>query len=161
MRDGTPKGYAFLHFDGNTYTAEYRVAGKPSTYQMEIFNPHVVAHGRNTKAGIYVNFFMGREGDTVEYRVDDGAWTAMEYVREQDPAYEASVYAFDTAENLPEGRRGSNPIPSTHLWRGGIPAKLEPGEHTIEVRATDQFGKKHTGTSSYRLEKQTPVEGRR
>ena len=161
MRDGTPKGYAFLHFDGNTYTAEYRVAGKPSTYQMEIFNPRVVAHGRNTKAGIYVNFFMGREGDTVEYRVDDGAWTAMEYVYEQDPAYEASVYAFDTAENLPEGRRGSNPIPSTHLWRGGIPAKLEPGEHTIEVRATDQFGKKHTGTSSYRLEKQTPVEGRR
>ena len=161
MRDGTPKGYAFLHFDGNAYTAEYRVAGKPADYQMEIFNPRVVAHGRNTKAGIYVNFFMGREGDTVEYRVDDGDWTAMKHVREQDPAYEASVYAYDTADELLDGRRGSNPIPSTHLWRGDIPAKLSPGEHRIEVRATDQFGKTHTGTSSYRLDRHIPVEGRR
>ncbi|WP_116126346.1 calcineurin-like phosphoesterase C-terminal domain-containing protein [Lewinella sp. IMCC34183] len=153
MRDGTPKGYAFLHFDGNRYTTEYRVAGKPADYQIEIFNPEVVAHGRNTQAGIYVNFFMGRAGDEVLYRVDDGDWKAMEHVEEQDPTYEASVYEWDTTPELPAGRRGSNPIPSTHLWRGGIPVRLEPGEHTIEVRATDQFGKTHRGTSTYRLEK--------
>ncbi len=160
MRDGTPKGYAFLHFDGNAYTTEYRAAGKPEDHQMEIFHPQVVAHGRNTKAGIYVNFFMGREGDEVRYRVDDGEWELMERIEEQDPGYEASVYAWDTATDLPGGgRRGSNAIPSTHLWRGNIPTRLDAGVHTIEVQATDQFGKMHTGTSSYRLEK-LPDSGR-
>ncbi|PPK87850.1 calcineurin-like phosphoesterase family protein [Neolewinella xylanilytica] len=152
MRDGTPKGYAFLHFDGNQYRTEYRVAGKPATYQMELFHPRVIARGRNTQAGIYANFFVGREGDEVVYRVDDGAWQAMEYVEEQDPSYEASVYEWDTAEELLPGRRGSNAVPSTHLWRGNIPAKLAAGEHTIEVRATDQFGQVHTGKSAYRVE---------
>ncbi|WP_116107343.1 calcineurin-like phosphoesterase C-terminal domain-containing protein [Lewinella sp. IMCC34191] len=152
MRDGTPKGYAFLHFDGNEYRTEYRVAGMPETYQMEIYNPRVTIHERGTSAGIYVNFFMGREGDTVEYRVDDGKWTPMTYSVEQDPAYEASLYQWDTNEQLVPGRRGSNAIPSTHLWRGRVPVGLAPGEHTIEVRATDQFGKTHMGTSTYRLE---------
>lgn len=152
MRDGTPKGYAFIHFDGNQYTTEYKVAGKPKDYQMEIFNPRVVARGRNTPAGIFVNFFMGKKGDKVMYRIDDGDWKAMKYVEEQDPAYEASVYEWDTTDALMPGRRSSNPIPSTHLWRGDIAAKLELGEHKIEVRATDQFGKTVMGMSSYRLE---------
>ena len=152
MRDGTPKGYAFLHFDGNEYRTEYRVAGKPETYQMEIYNPRVTIHERGTSAGIYVNFFMGREGDTVEYRVDDGEWMPMTYTVEQDPTYEASLYEWDTTEELMPGRRGSNAIPSTHLWRGRVPVDLEAGEHTIEVRATDQFGQVHTATSTYRLE---------
>ena len=76
----------------------------------------------------------------------------MQYVEEQDPAYELSVYEWDTAEQLMPGRRSSNPIKSTHLWRGYVPAKLEKGTHTVEVRATDRYGKTHTGTTSYRLE---------
>jgi len=152
MRDGTPKGYAFIHFEGNQYTVDYKVAGKPEDFQMEIFAPKVVAQGRNTKAGIYTNFFMGSATDTVEYRVDQGEWKPMQYVEEQDPAYELSVYEWDTAEQLMPGRRSSNPIKSTHLWRGSVPAKLEKGTHTVEVRATDRYGKIHTGTTSYRLE---------
>ncbi len=159
MRDGTPKGYAFLHFDGNAYRTEYRVAGKPADYQLEIFNPQVVEQGRNTKAGIYVNFFMGRADDEVLYRVDGGEWSPMDYVEDEDPTYEASVYAWDTSDKLLAGRRSSNPIVSTHLWRGNIPPRLAVGEHTIEVKATDQFGTVSTGTSTYRLEE--PVtEGR-
>ena len=159
MRDGTPKGYAFLHFDGNAYTTSYKVAGQPEDYQLEIFNPQVVQRGRNTKAGIYANFFVGRKGDKVEYRVDDGDWREMNYVEEQDPTYEAEIYAWDTSAKLLPGRRGSDAIPSTHLWRGGIPARLAAGEHTIEVRATDQFGNTFTGSSTYRLEEAVP-EGR-
>ena len=156
MRDGTPKGYAFMHFDGNSYQVDYKVAGKPEAFQMEIFVPEVVAKGRNTQAGIFANFFMGREGDTVEYRVDGGNWKAMEYIHEQDPSYEASVYEWDTTKDLMPGRRSSNPIASTHLWRGSIPVKLEVGNHKVEVRATDQYGKTHTGEATYRLE--TPAK---
>ena len=152
MRDGTPKGYAFIHFDGNTYKTDYKVAGKPAAYQIEIFAPKVLAQGKGTKAGIYANFFMGAEGDTVEYRVDEGAWSEMTFVNEQDPSYEAAIYEWDTAEELVAGKRGSNPVLSTHLWRGKIPTKLSLGTHTIEIRATDRYGKIHTGTATYRLE---------
>lgn len=153
MRDGTPKGYAFIHFDGNQYKTEYKVAGKPKEYQMKIFVPNVVAQGRNTKAGIYTDFFMGQPGDEVLYRVDNGDWQRMSYVEEQDPSYVELVYEWDTAAELMPGRRSSNPIVSTHLWRGDIPAKLQVGEHKIEIKATDQFGQTYTETSSYRLEK--------
>ncbi|MDT0678490.1 calcineurin-like phosphoesterase family protein [Autumnicola musiva] len=152
MRDGTPKGYAFINFDGNKYSIDYKVAGKPNSYQMEIFAPKVVANNRRTQAGIFVNFFMGTEGDEVMYRIDDGKWKKMDYVEDYDPSYLEMVYEWDLAEDLMPGRRSSNPIKSEHLWRGDIPYKLETGEHKIEVKATDMFGNTHTATSSYRLE---------
>lgn len=96
---------------------------------------------------------MGQPGDEVLYRVDNGDWQRMSYVEEQDPSYVELVYEWDTAAELMPGRRSSNPIVSTHLWRGDIPAKLQVGEHKIEIKATDQFGQTYTETSSYRLEK--------
>jgi len=152
MRDGTPKGYAFVHFSGNSYSLDYKVAGKPKEYQMEIFAPKVVAKGRGTKAGIYVNFFMGSKDDTVKYRVDQGEWKVMEYVEEIDPTYAIDVYEWDLSEELILGRRSSNPIASKHLWRGKIPTNIETGEHRIEIKATNMFGKTFDGNSSYRLE---------
>ncbi|MGO4913688.1 calcineurin-like phosphoesterase C-terminal domain-containing protein [Leeuwenhoekiella sp. W20_SRS_FM14] len=41
---------------------------------------------------------------------------------------------------------------SKHLWRATLPTKLPVGTHKIEVRATDQYGKTHSGEASYRLE---------
>ncbi|GHA44656.1 hypothetical protein GCM10007103_27210 [Salinimicrobium marinum] len=152
MRDGTPKGYAFINFHGNEYSIDYKVAGKPEDYQMEIFAPNVVAKGRRTKAGIFANFFMGTEGDEVMYRIDDGEWKEMMYVEEPDPSYVELVYEWDTTDKLMPGRRSSNPVKSDHLWRGNIPTYLETGEHTIEIKATDMFGKTHSAISSYRLE---------
>src|SRR5690606_32939952 len=98
MRDGTPKGYAFLHVSGNDYTIQYKVAGKPDNYQIEIFNPKVVAKGRNTGAGIFANFFMGRKGDKVEYRVNDGAWNEMQYQEVHDPSYSLELMNWDTMD---------------------------------------------------------------
>ncbi|MBD0824930.1 calcineurin-like phosphoesterase C-terminal domain-containing protein [Aestuariibaculum marinum] len=152
MRDGTPKGYAFIHFKDNTYNIEYKVAGKPREYQIEVFAPKVVAKGKRTKSGIYANFFMGNAQDEVLYRIDKGEWKAMTHVEDYDPSYAALVYEWDTSEVLLAGKRGSNPIISNHLWRGKIPTKLKAGEHTIEVKATDMFGNEYYQTSSYRIE---------
>lgn len=152
MRDGTPKGYAYINFDGNQYTIDYKVAGKPADYRMEIFAPKVVAKGRNTKAGIYANFFMGSEKDTLLYRIDQGEWREMTKVDDRDPAYVKLVMDWDQSEELLPGRRSSNPVNSTHLWRGSIPTRLETGEHVIEIKVTDMFGRVFTETSSYRLE---------
>lgn len=153
MRDGTPKGYAFLNFNGNEYNIDYKVAGKPANYQMEVFSPKVVAKGRRTKAGIFVNFFMGTEGDKVLYRIDNGEWKDMQYMEEYDPSYVEMVYEWDLTEELMPGRRSSNPIKSEHLWRGNIPTDLETGKHTIEIKATDMFGKVHMASDSYRIAK--------
>ena len=152
MRDGTPKGYAFINFKGNQYNIDYKVAGKPKTYQMEVFAPKVIEKGRSTKSGIYVNFFMGSKNDSLHYRIDQGQWIALEYVEEIDPAYAIDVYEWDLIEELIPGRRSSNPIESKHLWRGKIQTNLEIGEHQVEIKAIDQFGKIHNGRTSYRLE---------
>ena len=156
MRDGTPKGYAFINFNGNEYNIEYKVAGESKDYQIEVFAPKVVAKGRRTKAGIFANFFMGTEGDEVLYRIDNGEWKEMHYIEEPDPSYVELVYEWDTTEELMPGRRSSNPVKSEHLWRGSIPTNLKTGEHTIEIKATDMFGKTHTAKSSYRLAE--PIE---
>ncbi|RYJ43360.1 calcineurin-like phosphoesterase C-terminal domain-containing protein [Flavobacterium beibuense] len=152
MRDGTPKGYAFIHFNGNQYTIDYKAAGKPKEHQMEVFAPKVVAKGKRTKAGVFVNFFMGSKNDKLEYRVDGGEWKHMEYTETADPSYVELVYEWDLAEELMPGRRSSDPVASTHVWRGNIPANLEAGEHKIEIKATDMFGQIHTAVKSYRIE---------
>lgn len=159
MRDGTPKGYAFLRFEGNKYVIDYKAAGHPKDYQMRVFAPRVVARGRNTSAGIYANFFMGSEQDSVMYRIDGGEWKEMAHQQEHDPTYLHSLQEWDYAEELLPGRRPSNAAPSTHLWRGSIPTKLEVGEHTIEVKATDMFGRTFVQKGSYRIEAPKAVQG--
>lgn len=152
MRDGTPKGYAFIHFKGNQYVIDYKVAGKDKSYQMEIFHPKVVGQGKSTRAGIYVNFFMGHQGNKVEYRIGDGKWVAMRPVRSADPAYLAELHPWDNSEELIPGRRPTDAVNSPHLWRTGIPTDLPIGTHQIEVRATDQYGRTFVQKSSYRIE---------
>src|SRR5690606_24629791 len=102
-------------------------------------------------AGIFANFFMGDKANTVEYRIGDGRWTKMTFVDAPDPAYVALHYRWDLTEELFPGRRPSAAVSSTHLWRANIPTNLPEGEHRIEVRATDMFGRTFHATSSYRL----------
>lgn len=151
MRDGTPKGYAFIHFDGNQYRIAYKVAGNSDDYQMEIFAPKVLKKDKRTRSRLYVNYFMGSENDKLYYRIDGGDWKKMHYTREQDPAYEVGLYEWETSTSLMEGRRGSNAMESTHLWKAKLPTKLNEGTHKIEVKVTDRYGKTHTATSSYKI----------
>lgn len=151
MRDGTPQGYAFLHVQNNQYSVDYKVAGKDADHQMHIYAPKVVQFkGRNTSR-IMVNFFMGSPKDLVEYRIGNGDWQKMRYLEAADPSYSVKLIEWDFADKLLPGRRPSNAVNSTHLWQGAIKTDLSPGEHQIEVRATDRYGKKHYGKKSYRI----------
>ncbi|QEH42178.1 calcineurin-like phosphoesterase family protein [Chitinophaga sp. XS-30] len=141
MRDGTPKGYAYLRFTGNQYVIDYKVAGKPADYQIEIYVPKVVPAQKRTSALIYANFFMGSHHDTLEYRIDNGKWKMMNFQEAFDPAYLNLLNKWDQAEELMPGRRPGNPSESTHLWTGNIPANLKAGEHVIEVRVKDRYGR--------------------
>ena len=66
----------------------------------------------------------------------------MMYTTDIDPHYTANLYQYDGATSLEEGRRPSDPVKSSHLWRANLP-KLDVGNHSVEVRATDMFGRKH------------------
>ena len=151
MRDGTPQGYAFLNITGNSYDVDYKVAGSEESHQMNIYAPKVVQHKGRTTSQIVVNFFMGSEGDTVEYRIGNGEWRTMRPVHTVDPSYNLKVIEWDLTEKLLPGRRPSNPITSTHLWSGSLRLDLPAGEHTIEVRATDRYGKTHGGKRNYTI----------
>ncbi len=151
MRDGTPKGYAFLHFDGNQYTFDYKVAGKPKDYRMQVFAPQVVERNKRTSAGIYANFFQGGEKDSLMYQVDNGPWQGMEWTQDYDPAYLDILHEWDFTGALLSGRRPSNPQFSQHLWRGSIPNDLPAGKHTITVKATDVYGRTFEQLGSYQI----------
>lgn len=144
MRDGTPKGYAFIDFTGNQYSIRYKVAGKPETYQVEVFAPKAIPSYRNTPAGIYANFFMGTPSDKVTYRIDNGEWKDMTYVKDADPSFVATLFRWDLADNLLAPRRPSNAVDCTHLWRGSVPSGLSAGTHIIEIKAIDMYGNSHT-----------------
>lgn len=142
MRDGTPKGYMFLNIKGNEYSFDYKVAGEQPDYQIRLFGAEVVAKKYVSRHPLYANFFIGSKDDLVEYRVNGGEWKAMKYTADIDPHYTANLYQYDGATSLQEGRRPSDPVKSSHLWRINLP-KLDVGTHTVEVRATDMFGRNH------------------
>jgi hypothetical protein len=152
MRDGTPQGYAIINVKGDRYTLDYKVAGQSDNYQISIYNPKVVPYkGRWITSGIYANFFMGSDNDIVEYRVDEGTWTKMTKIEDYDPAYYRYMQDWDYSNEVKPVRRPSNPQICRHLWRANIPSSLSVGEHRIEVRATDMFGRVFTQNSSYQI----------
>lgn len=151
MRDGTPKGYAVMQVKNNTYTLDYKVAGAPQDYQINIYAPKVLAKDKRTSASIFANFFMGTATDKVYCRIDNGDWKPMKYVVDVDPSFQAINMQYDQSPVLLDGRRPSMPEASTHLWMVNIPTKLIAGEHTIEVKATDMFGKTYTQKSTYKI----------
>lgn len=155
MRDGTPQGYAIIHIEGNKYFFDYKVAGKPDSYVMNIYSPKVVPFRQGGKYPVYVNFFLGTSTDLVEYRINGGKWKKMSYVTDEaDPAFLSLLQEWDRAEVPMKGRRSnSTPAMCTHLWKALLDNKLEPGEHEVEIRVTDMFGRTYKETHSYRTMK--------
>jgi len=153
MRDGTPNGYAMLNIDGNNYTLDYKAADKPADYQMSVWGPKVVPQNAWHGAQLFVNFFMGNAYTDVEYRVkgEQTEWRTMNKVEEQDPHVAALRQKWDQADKVHEGKRPSNPVASSHLWKTGVPNDLPLGTQTIEIRVTDMFGRTFDDEFTYKV----------
>jgi hypothetical protein len=150
MRDGTPQGYNILHFNGNTYSYDYKIVGEPEAKKMQLYGPKVIPHNQRFRGEFYVNFFQGSEKDTVEFRVNDGEWLNMQYSIEPDPNISAMRYIWDHAETLPKGIRPSNPVNCYHLWKARVPGNVELGDNVITVRVKDKFGRIFTDEYRFR-----------
>lgn len=156
MRDGTPQGYAFLTVKGNQYVLDYKVVGMPDNYKMSIYHAKKVPYKTpSSNYYIYANVFMASSDDKVELRFDNGNWQPMNYVIEPDPTYVRYVQDWDYMEKLVPGRRPSDPISCFHLWKARLPVHLSIGEHQIEIKTTDMFGRTFTQTSVYHIEEVT------
>lgn len=151
MRDGTPKGYAMIHFDGNKYTVDYKVAGQSADYQINVFAPKAVFKAEKSRHFVYANVFMGKLKDEVLYSINNGEWKKMNFADEADPHYESTFYKWDVSENGIKNRRPSKSMKSTHLWSAKIPTNLGVGTHKVKVKATDMYGKVHYGETTYKI----------
>lgn len=152
MADGAPNGYSIISFDGTDYQLDFRAAGRPDDYQMEIDAPEVVAAAGLPDTTVYANVFNGSARSVVELRVGEGEWITMQHTREIDPQYQ---HVFDhEARLLAHGkawRELPKPKPSSHLWKAALPATTPAGTHLIEVRATDARGRTVTSQRVIRI----------
>ncbi|MFC3197628.1 calcineurin-like phosphoesterase C-terminal domain-containing protein [Parapedobacter deserti] len=155
MSDGTPRGYAYATFSGNQYVLDYQVAGRNSDHRMGIYMPKVlpdrIPHGRFNSARVYVNYYLGGEADSLWYRINEGPWTALKRIVDYDPHYLGLLQEWDRSDTLLAGRRPSNASKSSHLWVATLPPVHLMGDHTLEIRVKDMFGRWFTEKKAFRV----------
>lgn len=152
MSDGGPNGYSIMEFDGAKYSLEFRAAGRPADYQMNIYAPESVKPSESESTNVLANVFAGSDRTTVEMRVGkDNEWVKMEQKLMNDPAYER-----EAMEELKWEQRNwrdlPKPHPTPHIWGGKMPGGLPLGTHVIEVRATEADGKSIINRRVIRIE---------
>jgi len=152
MADGAPNGYSLLSFDGTDYKLDFRAAGRPADYQMEIDAPEVVSQTDLKNQTVSVNVFNGSEKTTVEIRLQDGEWRRMTKVNVIDPKLQR---VYDRELKVLAGSKAwrelTAPKPSSHLWQINLPSDLSAGTHSLTVRATDHQGRISRGNRILRV----------
>jgi hypothetical protein len=140
MSDGAPNGYTIITFDDHNATVDFKAAGSPDGYQMNIFAPESLSRAQLSETNIYVNVFGGSERSKVKMRVGDaGAWITLEKVLEEDPYF---LQLKKVEEEFPHGgRKLGNAGKSNHLWKGRLTNSAAKGIHKIAVETTDMYGR--------------------
>ncbi len=155
MADGAPNGYSIISFDGHKYTLDFKAAGRPASYQMNIQSPEAVTTDKAAETDIFVNVFNGSEKSTVEMRFGEtGKWTRMDRRVINDPGY-ALLRKGEQAIKARPWRDLPNPKKCPHLWHAKLPNKPTVGVHTLHVRATDMHGRTHHGNRIIRIKAAT------
>lgn len=152
MRDGAPNGYSIITFDGAKHTLDFKAAGYPADYQLNIFAPNEIRLKDVANTPVYVNVFNGSADSVVKMRVGkQEEWQTLEKVLEVDPVYNSSRQREMSAD--PEGKKPAlnAPVESDHLWKVNLPAGLATGSHLIRIEATDAYGRPHQGNRIIRV----------
>ena len=162
MRDGAPNGYSIISFDGQKYSLEFRAAGRPADYQMNIDLPEVVKVADLNGTDLWANIFNSSSRSEVEFRIaGSDEWLPMMRKELEDPMLlrlyrsearirEKLLEAGMLQPELPSEM--SRPVGSTHLWHAKLPDGIEPGVHLIEIRETGMTGDYVYGRRTFRVE---------
>jgi hypothetical protein len=174
QRDGSPRGYYLMYVDGTEAEVRFQASGKPADYQMRItldsgFPRPSVDTRRDYRHGellgnrfdmsqlystrVLVNLFEGGPKSTVEYQIGGGPATEMHRVVRTDPFVEELFQR--EGESM---KSWVEPLPTTHIWEAPLPDGLQPGAHTITVRAIDEYGRTYTEHKLFEIYALAPVE---
>lgn len=162
MNDGTPNGYSMIHFDGNTYSVQYKVARKPENYQMNIYLNDNIIPARDDSRQVLVNVFAGSPRSKVEMKISGTErWIEMNHFETPDPECERMSELSPILKETVKGKvledvlgyTMDKPGKSTHIWKGEIPPELTPGTYTLIVRTTDMYGKTWISQRVFRVSK--------
>jgi hypothetical protein len=142
MRDGVPKGYYIMTFDGNEYSARFKVSRRPADYQMNIYAPNRVRAAAAHETEVLANVFSGSRKSTTQMRLGrESPWIDMEITHTPDPNY---VRQFEFESNLQprtwRPMREPRELPHIFVWRAMLPADPPVGAQVIQVRTTDIHG---------------------
>lgn len=139
-RDGSPKGYALVHFAGAEH---YRIdllpldfGGHPH-YACDLPNRITLEELPHTSAQI--NVFSGSEHTRVAVKLGEGAWQELSPSPGLDRRYQRL-----RARSLEEVEAGGGPmlppLPTPHLWHYALPTDLTPGWYELHIRIVTDFG---------------------
>ena len=152
MADGAPNGYSMISFDGTNYKLDFKAAGRPAEYQMQIHAPEMVSVDKLAQTTVYANVFNGSERSQVEMRLATGDWIRMDQTREIDPSFQK---VFDAeAAILGESNQWlklPTPQESSHLWKAQLPVEAKVGTQLLHVRSVDSHDRVHTSQRIIRI----------
>ena len=156
--DGAPNGYYLFHVEGTQYTTQFVPQAGSSQGLLRIsfdtlfyrYSPWAMRDYPWGEIGsrplsidqlggaqVYVNLFDGGPRSRVFVQIGDRAEQELTRIIENDPFAEE---LFFRAEGV---RLNLTASPSTHLWKGPLPADLPAGVHVVTARAIDEFGVEH------------------
>ncbi|MFN3191360.1 MAG: calcineurin-like phosphoesterase C-terminal domain-containing protein [Aureliella sp.] len=139
MSDGGPNGYSIMKFDGNNYSLDLIPAGRPSSYQMQIYAPEAVSRLELAQTVVLSNVFAASEKWSCEMRIGDRDWKPMEQITTLDPGF-LQAKARETALADKPWSDLPGPHATPHIYRAMLPPSLPPGTHKIEIRAQPPTG---------------------
>ena len=103
----------------------------------------IVTTGELDGMTVVANVYSGSRDTQVEMSVNGGESVPMDWNQDQrDPLAMSFQPADEESRWTTEGR-------SYHLYTGTLPNDLEPGVHTLTVRATDPYGQEFVGTKVF------------
>ncbi len=153
QRDGVPRGYTLVEFDGPRFTVGYRKLGGRPDEQMHIDVSEVARRGE--PLAVSVNVFDGGPLSTTRLRIgDNGSWRTMTQTSKIDENYaRRRAESVEWANAAPGRRPLSQPVVTDHHWTLEVETSgLAEGLHVIEVETTDAYGRVHTGRRMVRLQ---------
>jgi 3',5'-cyclic AMP phosphodiesterase CpdA len=159
MRCGTPKGYQVFDVRGNQYSEFWKVSGSDAAMHISLDMPQknidpaapeafsemgiVTTSELGNEVVVVANVYAGGRDTQVEMQLDGGQPVEMTWDQEQrDPFAIRLQPPEDEGLHTQEGM-------SYHLYTARLPADLEPGAHTIRVRAVDPYGQEWTGSKVF------------
>jgi hypothetical protein len=139
MSDGTPNGFAFLHIDKNDWKLEWRTAGRAAGFQMHIDAPEVVLVDSKDGIKVIANIYNALPDAVVKMKIgENGEWIDMKRVPQKDPIRLAEKEKEKQLGEVPWRKMGGD-ADSQHIWEAELNPVFEPGVHSIQVKASDDW----------------------